>query len=116
VGTSIAKLQGEFITRPVPTRIQILGTKYGMQYPPRERGHPQKSETAMRHITDTSNLIVIIHDFPPKDSVALPLIQLRLGLTPFTLMTEHADFFQFSVVTWRILYIRTSERGRLGNL
>jgi len=44
----------------------------------------------MRHKTDTDS-----HDFPLKDSVALPLIQLRLGLTRFTLMTEHRDFFNF---------------------
>ena len=43
----------------------------------------------------TSNLIVIKQDFPLNDSVALPLIQLRLWLTPFTLMTEHVDFFNF---------------------
>ena len=30
-----------------------------------------------------SNLIVTIHDIPLKDSVALPLIQRRLGLTSF---------------------------------
>ena len=27
--------------------------------------------------------MVIIHDIPLKDSIALPLIQLRLGLNPF---------------------------------
>jgi len=36
-----------------------------------------------------------MHDIPLKDSVALPLIRRGLGLTPFTLMTEHVDFSNF---------------------
>ena len=36
-----------------------------------------------------------MHYVPLKDNVVLPLIQLRLDMTSFMLMTEHADFSIF---------------------